>query len=202
MALGLRRGVSGVHALVLAAGSGSRFGGGKLMARWRGGVLLDGALEAAFAAPVEAVHVVAGADPAVSAHAKARGAHVVEARDHALGLSASLKAGVAALPPDAAGALVLLGDMPSVPHAVLGPLIAAIEAGAQAAVPLFDGKVGNPAALSAVLFPEIMALEGDRGARALIGALGEAVVRVAAPDAGVLYDVDRPEDLHRGALST
>ena len=189
--------MSGVHALVLAAGSGARFGGGKLMAPWRGGVLLDGALDAAFAAPVRAVHVVVGADPAAAAHAEARGAQLVEAKDHALGLSASLKAGVAALPQGAAGVLVLLGDMPRVPHAVLGPLVAAVEAGALAAVPEFEGRIGNPAALSAALFAKVMALQGDRGARALIEGLGEAVVRISAPDAGVLYDVDRPEDLDR-----
>ena len=168
--------MSGVHAVVLAAGSGSRFGGGKLMTPWRGGALIDGALDAAFAAPVKAVHVVVGADPAVAAHAAARGARIVECRDHALGLSASLKAGIAALPEDAAGALVLLGDMPKVPHAVLQPLVAAIAAGAPAAVPVFDGKVGNPAALSAVLFPKVLALEGDRGARALLEGLGDALV--------------------------
>jgi molybdenum cofactor cytidylyltransferase len=186
-----------VYAILLAAGSGSRFGGGKLMAPFRDGVLLDGALEAAFAAPVQAVLVVVGADPAVAARAKGRGAQVVEARDHALGLSASLKVGIAALPPDAAGGLVLLGDMPEVPHAVLGPLVQAIEAGALAAAPVFGDRLGNPVALSAVLFPKVMALQGDRGARALIEGLGEGLVRIPAPDAGVLYDVDRPEDLDR-----
>ncbi|MEI9891396.1 MAG: NTP transferase domain-containing protein [Caulobacteraceae bacterium] len=145
LALGFSGGVTGVHApihaIVLAAGSGSRFGGGKLMAPWRGGVLLDGALDAAFAAPVQAVHVVVGADPRAAAHAQARGALIVEAADHALGLSASLKAGIAALPQDAAGVLVFLGDMPLAPHAVLASLAAAIEAGAPAAVPTFDGRI-------------------------------------------------------------
>ena len=189
--------MSGIHAIVLAAGAGSRFGGGKLMAPFREGVLLDGALDAAFAAPVQSVHVVVGADPAVIARAEARGAHIVEAKDHALGLSASLKAGVAALPVDAAGALVLLGDMPEVPHAVLAPLVEAVQAGAVAAAPVFGDRVGNPAALSAALFPKVLALQGDRGARALIEGLGEWLVRVPAPDEGVLYDVDRPEDLCR-----
>ena len=192
--------MSGVHALVLAAGSGSRFGGGKLMAPWRGGVLIDGALAAAFAAPVEAVHVAAGADQRVAAHAQARGARIVQARDHALGLSASLKAGIAALPPDAAGVLVFLGDMPLVPHAVLTPLVQAIAAGAPAAAPTFEGRIGHPAALSAGLFAEVMGLQGDRGARALLDGLGEALVRIPAPGAGVLTDVDRPEDLDPGEL--
>jgi molybdenum cofactor cytidylyltransferase len=191
-----------MYALVLAAGSGSRFGGGKLMTPWRDGVLLDGALDTAFAAPARAVHVVVGADPAVAAYAKARGARIIEARDHALGLSASLRAGIAALPKGTAGALVLLGDMPKVPHAVLQPLVAAVQAGAMAAVPTFEGRIGNPAALSAALFPKVLALQGDRGARALIEGLGEALVRIPAPDAGILFDVDRPDDLHRTPLST
>ena len=165
-------------------------------------MLLDGALDAAFAAPVEVVHVVVGADPSAAAHAKARGAAIVEARDHALGLSASLKAGIAALPTDAAGTLVFLGDMPLIPHAMLQPLADAILAGAPAAVPVFDGRIGNPAALSASLFAKVLALQGDRGARPLLEGLGEALVRIAAPDAGVLYDVDRREDLHPGALPT
>ena len=194
--------VDQVYALVLAAGSGSRFGGGKLMASWRSGVLLDGALDAAFAAPVEMVIAVVGADPAAAAHAEARGARIAHAADHAQGLSASLKAGIAALPADAAGVLVFLGDMPLVPRAVLAPLVQAIAAGAPAAVPVFEGKVGNPAALSARLFPDLLALQGDRGARALIEGLGQAVVRIPAPDAGVLYDVDFPDDLQPDVLST
>ncbi len=187
--------MTNIHALVLAAGSGSRFGGGKLMAPWRGGVLLDGALEAAFAAPVTAVTVVVGADARVAVRAKARGARIVEAADHALGLSASLKAGVAALPEDAAGVLVFLGDMPLVPHAVLGPLAEAIVGGAPAAVPVFEDQIGNPAALSARLLPAVLALEGDRGARAILQGLGEDLVRVQSPGAGVLIDIDRPGDL-------
>jgi molybdenum cofactor cytidylyltransferase len=163
-------------------------------------VLIDGALDAAFAAPVRAVHVVTGADPRVALHARRRGAAVVQAADHADGLSASLKAGVAALPPDAAGVLVLLGDMPLVPHSVLAPLVRAIEAGAAAAAPKFEGRIGNPAALSAALFGRIAGLKGDRGARGLIEGLGPALVLIPSADPGVLFDIDRPEDLHPGAL--
>lgn len=184
-----------VHALVLAAGFGARFGGGKLMTPWRGGVLLDGALDAAFAAPVRAVHVVTGADPRVADHARARGAGIVEATDHAQGLSASLKAGIAALPKDAAGVLIFLGDMPLTPRAVLAPLVQAIGAGAPAAVPVFEGRIGHPAAISATLFPHALALQGDRGARAILESLGEALVRIPSADAGILADVDHPRDL-------
>src|SRR5687767_9122354 len=61
-----------LHALVLAAGTGSRFGGRKLLAPWGAGVLLHGALEAAYAAPVASVIIVTGADAdAVSSVARA-----------------------------------------------------------------------------------------------------------------------------------
>lgn len=187
--------MSEIYALVLAAGSGSRFGGGKLMAPWRGGVLIDGALAAAMTAPVRAVHVVVGADPDVRAHAETKGLTVVEAADHAQGLSATLKAGLASLPPVATGVLVFLGDMPLVPHSVLPPLVQALMEGAPAAAPEFEGRLGNPVALSAALFPQVRALAGDRGARALIEALGGRLVRIPSPDAGILLDVDRPDDL-------
>jgi molybdenum cofactor cytidylyltransferase len=188
------------HALVLAAGFGSRFsgggGGGKLLAPWRGGALIDGALDAAMAAPVMDVSVVVGADPAVAAHAASRcGARIVPAADHALGLSASLKAGIASLPEGATGALIFLGDMPLVPQAVLRPLVQAVTDGAPAAVPVWQGAQGNPVALSARLFPQILALEGDRGARSVLDGLGDQLARVQAPDGGILLDVDRPTDV-------
>jgi molybdenum cofactor cytidylyltransferase len=184
------------HAIVLAAGSGARFGGGKLLAPCRGGALIDGALDAAMAAPVMDISVVVGADPAVAFHAASRcGARIVHATDHALGLSASLKAGIAALPKDATGVLIFLGDMPLVPQAVLRPLVQAVMDGAPAAVPVWQGRQGNPVALSALLFPQILALEGARGARSVLDGLGDQLALVEAPDGGILLDVDRPGDV-------
>lgn len=187
--------MSGVHAIVLAAGAGLRFGGRKLLAPWRGGVLLDGALEAALAAPVDSVTVVTGADAEAVATAVAGRARLVHAADHGEGMSASLRAGLRALPDDAAGVLVLLGDMPLAPHAVLNALVEAIRAGAPAAAPFSSGRRGNPVALSAALFPQLLALRGGQGARRILDALAEAVVRVETDDPGVLIDVDAPGDL-------
>src|SRR5258708_8916546 len=102
------------EAVVLAAGAGSRFGGGKLLAAWDAGVLLEGALAAAFAAPVRTVTVGIGADaPAVAAAARDFDPRtlVVHAADYAEGMGASLRTGIASLPADAAGAFVFLGDM-------------------------------------------------------------------------------------------
>ena len=194
------------EAVVLAAGSGSRFGGGKLLAPWGDGVLLDGALACAFAAPARGVSVVTGADAGrVAAAARAYAARagqaarlrIVEVRDHAQGMGASLRAGIAALPADTAAVFVFLGDMPRVPVAVLGPMAAALRAGAPAAAPAFAGRRGNPVLLGAALFPDLKALEGDQGARQVLQALGDSLATIEAPDDGVLFDVDEPGDLDR-----
>ncbi|HXA38407.1 MAG TPA: nucleotidyltransferase family protein [Phenylobacterium sp.] len=186
--------------MVLAAGSGSRFGGGKLLASWGAGLLLEGALAAAFAAPVRSVTVVIGADAeAVAAAARSFDPRVlvVHAPDHAEGMGASLRAGIASLPPDAAGAFVFLGDMPRVPTAILRRMAEALAGGAAAAAPVFEGRRGNPVLLSRALFPDLLALTGDAGARGVLQALGGRLALVESPDDGVLFDVDRPGDLNR-----
>lgn len=192
------------EAIVLAAGAGSRFGGGKLLAPWQGGVLLDGALAAAFAAPVARVIVVSGADgeavaTAARAFAQRTGEtarlYVVHAKDHAEGMGASLRRGAAELPADCAGVFVLLGDMPRVPHTVLSPLAEAVRAGAPAAAPVFEGQRGHPALIGAGLLPGLLTLAGDAGARTILKDLGDRLARVAAPDDGVLFDVDERSDL-------
>lgn len=192
------------EAIVLAAGAGSRFGGGKLLAPWAGGVLLDGALAAAFAAPVVRVIVVTGADGEAVADAArtfAQGAgqaarlHVVYADDHAQGMGVSLRRGAAELSADCAGVFVLLGDMPRVPHGVLLPLAEAIRAGAPAAAPVFEGQRGHPALIGAELLPGLLTLTGDAGARSILKDLGHRLARVVAPDDGVLFDVDERGDL-------
>lgn len=186
------------EAVVLAAGSGSRFGGGKLLTAYGHGVLLDGALAAAFAAPVRRVTVVTGAEGsriAEAALAHDPSVQIVDCHDWEEGMAASLRAGIASLPADAEACMVFLGDMPRVPHAVLKPLCEAVRSGAPAAAPRFGARRGNPVVLSRDLFPEVMALKGDVGARMVLDALGERLVLIESPDDGVLYDVDAPGDV-------
>lgn len=183
-----------LEAIVLAAGLGRRFGGGKLTAQIAGARLIDGALTAAKAAPVRSIIVVVGADPAVAPIARDAGARIVEADLFLDGLSASLKAGVAAVPDDADGAFVFLGDMPRVPAAIFAPMARALDDGAFAVAPVFHGQRGHPVLFARAMFAELMTLEGDKGAGGLLDAMGEGLVTVPAPDDGVLFDVDvRPQ---------
>lgn len=186
------------HALVLAAGSASRFGGRKLLADWNGAPLLHAALAAARAAPVSGITVVTGADAADVAACVLDfdpAIRQVHAHAYAQGMAESLKAGVAALPDSTDAVFVFLGDMPRVPRAAPALLADAVRAGAPAAVPVFQGRRGNPVLLGREVFQAISGLSGDTGARPVLQALGSRVALVESPDDGVLFDVDTPADL-------
>ena len=107
------------------------------------------------------------------------------------------KTGIAAVPAEADGAIVCLGDMPQVSAPLIDRLIAAFdpERGALVVMPTIDGKRGNPVVWSRRFFPDLMALEGDVGARHLIARYAEAVAEVPVTDTAALIDVDTPEAL-------
>ena len=189
-----------VGAVVLAAGAGRRFGGGKLTAPWRGRPLIAWSVDAALAAcagPVVAVLGEFSADVAEVLPADPRLANIV-AEDHAQGMAHSLSAGLAALPEHLDGAFIFLGDMPRIPASITASLTVALESGALAAAPAFGGQRGHPVLVSMSLVPQILALTGDRGAGGLLTALGPALTLVETSDDGVLFDVDTPADLADG----
>ena len=117
--------------------------------------------------------------------------------DFADGLGTSLKAGIGALPAQSDGVIVCLGDMPQVDAPMIDRLAGALapDKGALIAVPTIDGQRGNPVVWSRRFFPELMAVEGDIGARYLIGRYTEAVVDVPLTGTAALTDVDTPEAL-------
>ena len=100
--------------------------------------------------------------------------------DFAEGLASSVKAGIAAVPADADGAVICLGDMPLIDAHLIDRLIEAFapDRGGLIAVPVSDGRRGNPVLWSRRFFNELMTLDGDIGARHLIAKHGEAVAEV------------------------
>ena len=181
------------HALVLAGGAGSRFGGGKLRADWRGAPLIAGAMAAAFASPASAVTLVTGADAQVEAAARAafaRPFQAAHAADWAEGLAASLRAGWRAVPVEAQGVFVFLGDMPRTPPGVTAALVAALSEGVAAAAPVCGGRRGHPVLATRALDARVEALRGDLGLGAVLAELGDGLALVPTEDDGVLFDVD------------
>lgn len=187
-----------IGAIVLAAGLSSRMGTNKLLLPVAGKPMVRAAVEAAVASATEPTIVVTGKDSVHIAHAlSGLSARTVENPDYAMGLSTSLKAGLNALPSDCDGALVLLGDMPDVSPKLIDKLIAAFDPGEERAICVATrrGKRGNPVLWSRRFFPEILALEGDIGAKHLMGLYGDLVCEVEAEDDAPLTDIDTPEAL-------
>jgi molybdenum cofactor cytidylyltransferase len=188
-----------IAAVVLAAGRSTRMGGpNKLLAEIGGRPLVRIAVEQALASRAKPVIVVTGHErERVEAALKGLPVQFVHNPDFATGLGGSVRTGIAAVPAAADGAIVCLGDMPQVDAALIDRLIAgfAPEQGALAVVPTIDGQRGNPVLWSRRFFPDLMAIEGDVGARNLINRYGEAVVEVPVTGKGALVDVDTPEAL-------
>ena len=91
------------------------------------------------------------------------------------------------------GWLVALGDMPFVAPSTLHALDAAVREVAAIAAPLFEGRRGNPVAFGAKLRDDLLALDGDQGARRLLANSPVATIDVLDP--GILRDIDSPADL-------
>ena len=192
-----------IAALILAAGTASRYRAAdptvatKLVARLDGVPLVRRVAEAALGTGARPLVVVTG-HAAAEVRAALDGCAVGFAHnpDYAAGLASSLRAGLLALPPEASGTLVLLGDMPGVTAPLLERLIAAFGADpdADAAVPVHGGRRGNPALLGRALFAQVEALTGDEGARRLLARA--RLVEVPVDDDAVLLDVDEPAALH------
>jgi CTP:molybdopterin cytidylyltransferase MocA len=183
-------------AVVLAAGRATRFGDVKMLAPLTGRPLLQHVLDAAASAGLAEIVVVLGDDAdeverAIAWRAERRVRNPAPAR----GLSSSVRIGLAALPPDADAALLLLGDQPLVRPDVISRLVRAAAATDRAiVVPRYPGSGAiNPVLLGRVAWGLADGLQGDRGLGPLIAAHPELVLEV--PVDGDNPDVDTPADL-------
>jgi molybdenum cofactor cytidylyltransferase len=195
-----------IAAIVLAAGKSSRMApANKLFVQIDGRSLIEHAVAAATGSQAATTVVVLGNEAdRVRAILAGRAATLVDNPDYASGLASSLRAGLAAVPADCEGAVVLLADMPGVTSAHVDRLIAAFSPleGRAICVAARNGKRGNPVLWAQRFFAEMAALEGDQGARGLVRRHEESVCEVDMPDDGVLTDLDTPEALgaYRAAL--
>jgi molybdenum cofactor cytidylyltransferase len=188
-----------IAAVLLAAGRSTRMGAvNKMLAKIGGKPLVRIAAEQALGAQATPVIVVTGHEREKVERALERiPVRFVHNPDYAEGLGTSLRAGIGAVPDGADGAIVCLGDMPQVDSALIDKLIAAFDpdSGALVVVPSINGRRGNPVVWARRFFNELMSINGDFGARYLLGNYAEAVVEVAVASDAALTDVDTPESL-------
>lgn len=190
--------VMNVVGILLAAGQGRRFdpsgANNKLLAPLAGGepVAVTSA-RAMLAVLPTVIAVVPAANGAVAAALRAIGCDVTVCPDAERGMAASLVHGLRHSLPAAQAWIIGLADMPYVERATIAALRSAVEGGAAIAAPVLAGRRGNPVAFGVAHLAELLALEGDQGARALLQT--HFVNEIDVPDPGIFQDIDTASDL-------
>ncbi len=181
--------------LLLAAGSASRFGSDKLRHPLLHGVAI--AVQAARHLKTELPRVVAVVRPQSAELANglsAEGCEVVVCENAAEGMGASL-ACAARTAGRADGYLVALADMPFIRPSSIAAVRDALARGAPLAAPYFHARRGHPVAISGAYYEQLLALEGDEGAKRLLQANAAKLTKIPVGDPGVIRDIDTPQDL-------
>jgi len=189
-----------VAALVLAAGLSSRMAPrNKLLAVLPGGqTMIAGTVDRVLASKASPVIVVVGhQEQLIRAALTGKNVSFVQAPDHAEGMAASLRAGIAAISDGVGAVLICLGDMPLVETSSLNQIMSAYDPaeGREIILPVHDGQRGNPVLWGQRFFNDLRTLSGDSGARQIMHKYMEYVSEVSVDSDAVLRDFDTPEAL-------
>ncbi|HUI86994.1 MAG TPA: nucleotidyltransferase family protein [Nitrososphaerales archaeon] len=184
-----------ISGVILAAGSSTRMGRQKLLAKLGETTVLGRTMASFSSSRLEEVVVVASLSVADALRGSAEPRlRVVVNESPEEGISSSVKLGLSAAKGRAA--VIGLGDQPLVQPSTIDALVDAYErSGASIVVPVCRGRRGNPVLFDRSLFPQIMELEGDAGAKSVIARNAGLLNEVAVEDDGILTDVDTEEDL-------
>ena len=186
-----------IAAIVLAAGFARRMGRQKLLLDLNGKPVVRWSVDGALPHVRDCVVVTGQDDAAVRAALAGLAVRFVVNPRPLDGQGSSIAVGAAALAPPTTAALVVLGDQPLTPPAVIPALLGAQRAsGTPIVAPSYRGVRGTPVLFAASVFPELRALGGDTGARSVLLARPERVV-VVEFDVPMPGDVDTPEDFAR-----
>lgn len=181
--------------VLLGAGAGVRFGGGKLLAPLPDGTPVGARAARTLRSGVDrALAVLREGDVTLARLLEAEGLDVAFFRGAAEGMGASLAFGISSAP-DADGWVVALADMPFLRPETVAEVAARLQAGAFIAAPSHQGRRGHPVGFARGLYPELVRLGGDQGARSLLTEYGARVETFESGDPGILLDIDTLKDL-------
>lgn len=183
--------------ILLAAGSGTRFGAHKLLQPLPDGTPMAVAALRNLAQGVDEVIVIVRSGDTELMQCLAREkVQVLPCANAEQGMGASLACGVCAAP-DAAGWIIALADMPFVPGEIIRTLAARLKAGDAIVAPAYLGQRGHPVGFGHDFYPALSALSGDLGARDILKQQPDRLTLIPCTDPGVLRDIDTQADLHR-----
>jgi molybdenum cofactor cytidylyltransferase len=186
----------------------------KQLLRIEGKSLLEHTLANVRASAVHEIILVLGfAADEIEKEISPQGLKITRNESYQQGMGTSLRIGLAAVDPQSTAALIILADQPFVQTATLDRLIEfhgsskreigkretgkPAAARSQIVIPTYRGFRGNPVLLDRTVFPELQGLSGDMGCRAIFGDHTGGIYRLPVDDAGILLDIDSPEDLEK-----
>lgn len=178
-------------ALILAAGAASRFGSTKQLVDIAGKPMLQHCIDSAATVLPGAVYTVLGNQSETIA-ANICGTNILLNLDWQKGLGHSIACGVAALKEDYQGILILLADQPNIRGHHLAQLLQLFN-GDNTVCSYYRGENGVPAIFPKSKYGDLMALQGDRGAKRLLQTMGNKLKTLSLAEASL--DIDTPEDL-------
>jgi molybdenum cofactor cytidylyltransferase len=187
-----------VAAIVLAAGGSTRMGQPKQLLPIDDQPMVRHLTEIVADSGLEQVIVVTGANArAVEAALIGLPVDLARSESWSEGMSCSMRSGLRALRSEVQAVLIVLGDQPGLTAALLQSLVARYQATrAPIVAPVYRGRRGNPVLFDRALFPELLAVQGDRGGRALIDRYQDRMEQVEVDDPAVVMDIDSPRDYH------
>jgi len=183
-------------AIVLAAGKSERLGRPKAMLLLRGKTFLDNILEAILRSSINPTVVVVGHHRDEIASRVPLPAKVAFNPDYEKGMVTSFQTGIRALPADVSGALLFLVDHPVIEPGTIEALTTK-AAPDRIVVPIFNGRRGHPVLFGSHILQEILALGSDQGANIVVRKDPGRVIEAPVKSAGILVDVDTPEDFQK-----
>jgi len=188
--------MSSIVGILLAAGASRRFGADKLTHSLPDGDLVAvRACRNLLAGTDRVLAVVRPGGERLADQLQAEGAEVRICADAGQGMNASLVFGIRACL-EAGGWLIALADMPWIAPSTIIKVADALRLGATIAAPCWQGRRGHPVGFSHMLGPDLVALSGDAGAKAVIQAHLKHLQLIDCNDPGILQDIDQPEDLN------
>ncbi len=182
-----------ISAIVLAAGNSSRMGNdNKLLLKFNGKAMVSHVIDQLVLSDVKQIIVVLGNEAEQVRKSITQNVKFIDNADYNYGLSASLKAGIAALPQDCEGVMICLGDMPYITADNYNMLIENFQA-EKIIVPAVNGKIGNPIIFSNSYFEGLLKLSGDKGAKKLIKEYPDHIIEVDVGSTAIFNDIDTPD---------
>ncbi|MGB1108989.1 MAG: nucleotidyltransferase family protein [Gammaproteobacteria bacterium] len=182
--------------ILLAAGNSQRFGADKLMEKLGNGERVGIASgQKLISALPRSIAVVRSDDSALASMLRLLGFEIIQPPTGNPGMGDSLAAAVRSST-GADGWLVCLADMPWIQFQTLCSVINGLAEGADICAPRFDNKRGHPVGFNACFGDRLASLSGDVGAKGIIDDHPEQLREIDVNDAGIIRDIDTPQDLH------